>query len=213
MAHLFVHDMAHGWSTLALERDRYCISLSRPEPRREPRREKVVANDAESSKPATPRAPRVVAARSGPPSKKAALLQNRSRSQPATDTNKAPFPPTEWVILAGTDARLRINGVSVAIGLATLRHRDEVCLVGGTPIFFSTERLASVETYRADDAPRCPRCSLAIELGDNFVCCPSCDVIYHQLPDRECWTYSPTCSLCDQSSDLAAGYRWHPEDL
>lgn len=207
MAHLFVQEMSHDWLTLALERDRYCISLPRPEPRSE----KIVANDTES-KPAIPRAPRVVAARSGPVSKKAALLQSRSRAQPATNTDKAPFPPTDWVILAGTDARLRINGVSVAIGLATLRHRDEVCLVGGTPIFFSTERLASVETYRSDEAPRCPRCSLPIELGDSFVCCPGCDVIYHQLPDRECWTYAP-CSLCDQSSDLAAGYRWHPEDL
>ena len=44
MAHLFVREMSHDWLTLALERDRYCISVPRPEPRSE----RIVANDTDS---------------------------------------------------------------------------------------------------------------------------------------------------------------------
>jgi hypothetical protein len=118
-----------------------------------------------------------------------------------------------WALLTSDGARLLLNGEPVALGLALLRHRDELRLGGGAPVFLSTERLAAVEAYAGDDAPRCPRCQQPIARGELAVRCPGCGVRHHQLVERPCWTYQPKCTLCEQSSDLEAGLRWTPEEL
>ena len=120
---------------------------------------------------------------------------------------------SNWIALAPPQTRLRINGLGVSVGAAALRDRDEVSLPGSAPFYFSMERLMRIDPYRSQDAPRCPRCTLPIERGDASVCCPTCSVWHHECADRGCWTYAPTCALCDQTSDLENGYRWTPEEL
>jgi hypothetical protein len=118
-----------------------------------------------------------------------------------------------WAILVGADARLLVNGEPAALGLALLRHRDELRLSGAAPVYFSTERLAVIEECARDDAPRCPRCAQPIVRGELSVRCPACAVLHHQRSDRECWTHLPSCALCDQTTDLKTGLRWTPEEL
>lgn len=139
-----------------------------------------------------------------PPAAGALLL----RTERARDDAEA-----TWAVLCGEDAELWVNGGWVRIGLRMLRHMDEVRLGGGAPFYFSTERIAEVERYARDDAPRCPRCSHAIEKGEASVRCPSCGVVFHQRDKRPCWTYAETCALCDQPTALDAGLRWSPEEL
>src|SRR5262245_18008057 len=118
-----------------------------------------------------------------------------------------------WALLPNRAARVLRNGEPLVLGLAVLRHRDELRVDGAEAFYFSTERLAVVEPCARDDAPRCPRCAQAIERGEPAVRCPGCGVLHHQLSDRPCWTHLPRCALCDQSTDLAAGFRWTPEAL
>jgi hypothetical protein len=198
MAQLFVPDSSYAWSILNLEGDRYRLSRAHPT--------QSVGRAVQPESTAS----LVVADRGGRLSRKGVLLLSRSRAHRGVEALSA---RSDWVVLAGRDARLRLNGVPVALGLAALRHRDELCFDGGTPLYFSTERVVSLETYEASDSPRCPRCTLGIEAGDGYVRCPGCGVLHHQCQARECWTYTESCALCDQSSDLAAGLRWSPDLL
>jgi hypothetical protein len=120
------------------------------------------------------------------------------------------------VLLVGQGARLWVNGRLVAMGMHVLQDRDELRVYGMTTLFFSTERLACVESFPGGE-PRtcCPRCKLEIEEGCPVVRCPTCKIFYHQdlANDFSCFTYSERCALCDQVTDLDAGYRWTPEEL
>ncbi len=209
MAQLFVQDDSRLWTVLELTAEAYHLSppvhpsgppRGRPPGLSNPSRTNNVVDARES------RSPTVASARVDRLARDGALLLKRSEGDETTVV-------AGWSLLTGVDTRLRINGVSIALGIATLRHRDEIRLDGGAPLYFSTERLVNVEPYGGEDAPRCPRCTLSVERGEPCVRCPACDVVHHQLSDRECWTYSETCALCDQASDLTAGYRWSPEDL
>jgi hypothetical protein len=203
MAQLFIQDESNVWSVFELASDAYRLSVP-------PR-----TGSKSAAPPSTDHLRLSVVESAGAErlSEAGALLLSGAGREGTQAAPEPPSSPEAWAVLAGTDTRLRINGVPVSVGIATLRHRDELCLDGSAPLYFSTERLVSIETYRREDSPRCPRCTLSIELNDAYVCCPGCGVLHHQLPDRECWTYTPTCALCDQSSDLEAGYRWSPEVL
>lgn len=203
MAQLFVQDELNVWSVLELTGETYRLSL--------PPRSGTKSSAPRATGPLRVRiveSPRVERL-----SQKGALLLNRGGENGAQAAPRPLASSGAWAVLAGANTRLRINGGPVAVGIAALRHRDELCLEGGAPLYFSTERLVSVEEYAGSDSPHCPRCTLAIEFGDASIRCPGCGVLHHQLPERECWTYTPTCALCDQSSDLTAGYRWSPEIL
>jgi hypothetical protein len=117
-----------------------------------------------------------------------------------------------WAVVAHSDVRVVLNGEPVVVGVAVLRDRDEMRIGVSEPAYLSMERLAAVEPCERDDAPRCPRCANPIERGELSVGCPGCGVRHHQRADRECWTYLPTCAMCDQPTDLAAGLRWTPEE-
>ena len=203
MTQLFIQDGSRDWSVLPLTEDLYRISLSSSS-RSKTGPDKRVARAADSLP-----VPVVESTRIESIARRGALLLRRDGSS----NTEPPAAPAGWAILAGPGTRIRINGIAIAIGITTLRHRDEIGLEGGAPLYFSTERLASVETYAASDSPRCPRCSLSIEPGDLYVCCPGCNVLHHQRPDRQCFSYSPSCSRCNQSSSLEAGFLWSPEGL
>ncbi|MEQ1858748.1 MAG: hypothetical protein ABMA13_02300 [Chthoniobacteraceae bacterium] len=118
----------------------------------------------------------------------------------------------DWVLLASRGS-VAVNG-SPLRGLRVLRDRDELRFDGGARVYFSTEQLAAVRPHESDATLCCPRCKLAsITRGVPTVTCPTCKAVCHQAEDLACWTYGPTCPLCDQPTALDAGYHWSPEDL
>ena len=118
-----------------------------------------------------------------------------------------------WVCLEGNEQDVRINGEQLPLGLRVLRHKDEI-LIAAQRLFFSTERLARVESFTgAAPADRCPRCTQPIPAGGAAVQCPACGGWHHQSADLPCWTYTAHCALCDQPTALNADYGWTPEDL
>ena len=125
-------------------------------------------------------------------------------------------PQEDWVLLTGSGAEVRVNGLLLALGLRVLADRDEIRVTGAGTVFFSTERLARIAAFPSEGSEKfCPRCKLPLEAGSPAVRCPNCAVWYHQheQQQRECWTYAEACALCSWPSDLDAGYSWTPEDL
>jgi hypothetical protein len=140
----------------------------------------------------------------------------------------SPVPPTHscivpfsadaraagWALLAAPGSPVRVNGRSLTLGIHALRDRDEVAL-GAHRVFFSTEELARVVPFPGLAQPAfCPRCKQKIEPGVPAVSCPGCRAWHHQTEKFPCWSYAPTCALCQaQSTALDAGYTWTPEEL
>ena len=119
-----------------------------------------------------------------------------------------------WALLAWPEAGVRVNGKAVSIGIRLLRDRDEIRPAGRPPVYFSTERLAGVEQLPdGSEELFCARCRQRIEEGGEAVRCPACGIWLHESEELPCWTYASTCALCDQTTDLEAGFRWTPEDL
>jgi hypothetical protein len=125
-----------------------------------------------------------------------------------------------WILLAEPSAPVYVNGQAVPLGVRILRDRDEIRVGRMQPatLFFSTERMASVEPFPgADRAIHCPRCKTELAVGVPAVRCPNpqCGLWHHQAPGSNlpCWTYDTRCASCDQQTALDAGYRWTPEGL
>lgn len=121
-----------------------------------------------------------------------------------------------WAAVHTPGSALRVNGTALVTGIRVLSHRDELRLAGvAGRVFFSLEGLAAVVPFVGVEGSRCPRCQQPIELGSPAVRCPNpqCGVWHHESEEFGCWTYSPTCALCDQSTDLEGGFRWTPQEL
>ena len=119
-------------------------------------------------------------------------------------------------LLVRPTVQVRVNGTLVRSGLRILRDGDSIRADGLGVVYFSTECLARVEPFPGADEPVCcPRCLREIEPPQAAVRCPQCQVWHHQdeAAKRICWTYAERCSLCDQLTDLNAGYRWTPGAL
>ena len=135
----------------------------------------------------------------------------------------------DWLLMAEADMPLFVNGAPLPLGIRKLRDRDEILIPaaagessGFSPpanrirLFFSTERLARIEPLPGSDHEiLCLRCRQTIRPGSLAVQCPNpaCDHWYHEEGELLCWSYSPSCAICDQSTALDADYRWTPEDL
>jgi hypothetical protein len=127
----------------------------------------------------------------------------------------------DWVLIAGTRARVSVNGILLSQGISVLNDRDEIRIEGPGKIFFSTETLARVEPFpgRAEKAAGgeekvfCPRCRQAIEPETRAIRCPQCHIWHHQTDELPCWTYSATCAMCPQPTPLGATFSWTPEEL
>ena len=116
-----------------------------------------------------------------------------------------------WVLIASPSAGVRVNGQPIALGIRSLRDRDEI-QVGTSRYYYSTERLARIEPFPgADGAVMCPRCRKEIVKGTPAVRCPSCATFHHEREGLGCWSYSARCQLCDSETALDAGFRWQPE--
>lgn len=120
-----------------------------------------------------------------------------------------------WVVIHTPGRALRLNGTALVTGIRVLSHRDELRLAGvAGRAFFSLEGLAAVVPFEGLEGSRCPRCQQPIQPGTPAVRCPQprCGVWHHESDEFPCWTYSPTCSLCDQSTELEGGFRWTPDE-
>ena len=119
-----------------------------------------------------------------------------------------------WQLFASGDADVAVNGTRMRLGVRVLRDKDEIRVGKSGPLLFSTERQARVEEFGGIGKPAmCPRCQQEIPTGTPAIRCPSCGVWHHQSDDLPCWTYSGRCALCDQRTDLEAGFSWTPETL
>ena len=117
-----------------------------------------------------------------------------------------------WVAIGHGSAR--VNGTPFLLGIRVLRDRDELLTPSGARAFFSTEALVRVAPApESEKVPSCPRCKQPVDANTPSVQCPECQVWHHQSEDLPCWIYSPTCALCDRSTDLSVSYRWTPEEL
>ncbi len=125
-------------------------------------------------------------------------------------------PVATWMLLAPSESQLRINDSPLESGIRVLADRDAIRVPGLPTIYFSTERLARIETFPDAEHVFCPRCKLMISEGNSAVRCPQCGVWHHErVPEgQRCWSYAETCALCDQATDLdSAGFRWTPDRL
>ena len=119
-----------------------------------------------------------------------------------------------WVLLVPARAPVRVNGAPAPLGIVALADRDEIRVVPGWRMFFSTERLASVALYpTSGQRGFCPRCRQSIDPGALAVACPGCGLWHHQSDALACWTYADRCAACAQATALDAGFRWTPEEL
>ena len=125
-----------------------------------------------------------------------------------------PLDSAAWHLIASPVSAIWVNGLPLLAGFRVMRDRDEIRLADGSSGFFSTEALARVSPMPATDRPMsCPRCRQRVEPESPAVSCPACGLWHHQLDDRPCWTYAPTCSLCPQPTALDAGFQWTPTEL
>lgn len=125
-----------------------------------------------------------------------------------------------WALMAPADCDVCVNSGPLLAGLRVLADRDEIWM-DGLARYFSTETLAAVEAFPgAERAVFCGRCRQKIEPGTPAVCCPGCNIWYHQdesasLPESErlpCWTYSEKCAYCGHPTALDMGFAWTPEE-
>jgi hypothetical protein len=116
-----------------------------------------------------------------------------------------------WAVVAAPDSPVRVNGRPPLAGVCVLSDRDEI-RVGGTQYFFSTESLARVEPFPAQErVVYCARCRQPIETGSPAVRCPHCATWYHQSASLPCYTYADKCTICGRPSALDADFTWAPE--
>jgi hypothetical protein len=143
------------------------------------------------------------------------VRRNKDESDSPTIILRRQGPDGEtWVLMTAIKTGVRVNGTSLLTGIYVLRDRDELRVDGMGPAFFSTERLACVEPFPGAGQPMfCPRCKQEMSKQYPAVKCPQCGVWLHQSEDLPCWVYSERCALCDQATELDAGYRWTPADL
>jgi hypothetical protein len=124
-------------------------------------------------------------------------------------------PQDNWHLLAPPSRAPRVNGQAVALGIRALRDRDEICLPGRPPLFFSTEQLVAVEPFTGLPDGRCPRCTKIIPGESPAVRCSGCNTWYHAAADRNCYTYgeNPICVVCGADAVVSGEFGWSPEEL
>lgn len=119
-----------------------------------------------------------------------------------------------WVLLAGRERDVRVNGAALTLGVRVVSDRDEIFVAGTGTLYFSIESLARVETFPgAEQRLYCPRCKQEVKKDSQAVKCPQCLVWHHQSEELPCWSYAETCALCPQPTGMDAGYRWTPEGI
>jgi hypothetical protein len=118
-----------------------------------------------------------------------------------------------WLVIAGPDADLRVNGIPLSVGVRALEHRDEISLAGVGSAFYSAEKLAAVVPFPGADHPvACGRCHQLIQPGSPVVQCPGCGVFYDQSQALPCFNYAEHCAYCSQPTALDGDFNWVPDE-
>ena len=126
-----------------------------------------------------------------------------------------PFSESHTVryLLLGVHADIRVNG-NPFLGVRVLKDRDEICVPGALPFFFSEREPAQVLRELPEGlSVTCPSC------GDLVFApaaeCPACGALYHESEDRPCWSSGSTCMTygCDQPTQMERAFSWTPLDL
>lgn len=121
-----------------------------------------------------------------------------------------------WAVLAPDDLSLKVNGAAVPDALVMLGDRDSISWTGVRTAFFSTETLPRIVAYPGGaESVHCGRCRMPLKPGELAVKCPGCSIWHCEdaAANRGCWSYAPTCAICDQSTDREAGFQWTPAEL
>ncbi len=123
----------------------------------------------------------------------------------------------KWMLYAGPDATVAVNGMPLTLGMRALRDRDEISIGRSCHLIFTSDSIAQVMAFSAAGEPMvCPRCAGEIKSEQLAVRCPRCGVWHHQdeSDQRLCWTYGPTCMGCgQQATELDGEVLWTPEGL
>ena len=120
--------------------------------------------------------------------------------------------PGGAMLLVREGVRVRVNGEPVLGGVRVLDHRDEI-LVRTDRFLFSAQTAPLVIPFApAPDQrpPVCPICRGPVRAGMQAVACPGCGRWFHQLDDKPCWTYAPTCRFCQHPTPLDEAATWRP---
>jgi hypothetical protein len=124
---------------------------------------------------------------------------------------------SKWILYAGPEASVAVNGMPLALGMRALRDRDEISMGRSCHLIFTSDSIPHVTAFSAAGEPIvCPRCAGRIEPEQLAVRCPQCGVWHHQddSAQRLCWTYGPMCTACgNQATPLDGEVLWTPEGL
>jgi hypothetical protein len=122
--------------------------------------------------------------------------------------------PTDWVLLAGQECGIAVNGLPLSLGIRVLADRDDIRWDPDGSAFYSAEELAAVVPLPEGDRKLfCPRCKQEITPGTPAVRCPRCGIWHHQSEPLPCYTYAPQCATCARKTSLNTGYDWTPEEM
>ena len=90
--------------------------------------------------------------------------------------------------------------------------RLEIPRSGIIKILFAIESPPRIESFPGPGEPAiCARCGSFIGQDDPAVECPRCDAWHHQSTEEPCWIACPTCTRCDQATELNVDYEWRPK--
>jgi hypothetical protein len=120
-----------------------------------------------------------------------------------------------WNLIAGEARRIHVNGLPLTLGFHVVRDRDEIRIDTVGRLFFSSERLPTVEPFPGAEPPiYCPRCKSEIRENTLAVKCPRCSVVHHEDESVGflCWSYAETCALCPQPTSRRE-FSWSPRGL
>jgi hypothetical protein len=88
----------------------------------------------------------------------------------------------------------------------------EIPETGLIRILFAAETPPRVEPFPGPGEPAiCAGCGSFIGQDDPAVECPRCDAWHHQSTEEPCWIAGPTCTRCDQATELNVDYEWRPK--
>ncbi len=119
-----------------------------------------------------------------------------------------------WIVIAGRESGISINGVPLLFGIKVLMDRDEIRWSPRCYAFYSTEETAAVANLpQGGRIIFCPRCKQEIAPGASAVRCPGCGIWHHQSEELPCYTYADICATCTRKTRLDRGYDWTPEEM
>ena len=122
--------------------------------------------------------------------------------------------PNNWLLLWQANTKVNVNGIPISSGIRCLEEKDEITVGSNHPVYFTREEPARIKEFPGSDREiKCAFCGRPIEETHLVVECPGCGYLFHEMEDRQCFTYDTTCRHCKNSTELDADPSWTPEEL